>query len=81
MSMALVYLAAFAPEGGEPVGAFGEKYPVDLNSALQPDSALQQDTTDAVRELTRTAASFRVLADYLQQHPEALIRGKTGDSK
>jgi pimeloyl-ACP methyl ester carboxylesterase len=36
---ALVYLAAFAPEGGEPVGAFGEKYPVDLNSALRPDSA------------------------------------------
>ena len=36
---ALVYLAAFAPEAGEPVGAFGEKYPVDLNSALQPDSA------------------------------------------
>ncbi|HEY6146101.1 MAG TPA: alpha/beta hydrolase [Thermoanaerobaculia bacterium] len=36
---ALVYLAAFAPEGGEPVGAFGEKYPVGLNTALQPDSA------------------------------------------
>ncbi len=36
---ALVYLAAFAPEGGEPLGAFGDKYPVDLNSALQPDSA------------------------------------------
>jgi pimeloyl-ACP methyl ester carboxylesterase len=36
---ALVYLAAFAPESGEPVAAFGEKYPVDLNSALKPDSA------------------------------------------
>src|SRR5438477_2654449 len=36
---ALVYVAAFAPEGGEPLGAFGKKYPVDLNSALQPDSA------------------------------------------
>ena len=36
---ALVYLAAFAPEGGEPIGAFGEKYPVDLNSALRPDAA------------------------------------------
>jgi len=36
---ALVYLAAFAPEAGEPLGAFGEKYPVDLNSALKPDSA------------------------------------------
>ncbi len=36
---ALVYLAAFAPESGEAIGAFGDKYPVDLNSALQPDSA------------------------------------------
>jgi pimeloyl-ACP methyl ester carboxylesterase len=36
---ALVYLAAFAPEGGEPLGAFGDKYPVALNSALRPDSA------------------------------------------
>jgi len=36
---ALVYLAAFAPEAGEPIGAFGDKYPVDLNSALKPDSA------------------------------------------
>jgi pimeloyl-ACP methyl ester carboxylesterase len=36
---ALVYLAAFAPDDGEPVGAFGEKYPVDLSSALRPDSA------------------------------------------
>jgi paraquat-inducible protein B len=32
-----------------------------------------------VRELTRTAASFRTLADYLQQHPEALLRGKPED--
>jgi pimeloyl-ACP methyl ester carboxylesterase len=36
---ALVYLAAFGPESGEALGAFGDKYPVDLNSALQPDSA------------------------------------------
>jgi pimeloyl-ACP methyl ester carboxylesterase len=36
---ALVYLAAFAPEPGEPLGAFGEKYPTDLGSALKPDSA------------------------------------------
>jgi pimeloyl-ACP methyl ester carboxylesterase len=36
---ALVYLAAFAPESGEALGTFGDKYPVDLNSALKPDSA------------------------------------------
>jgi paraquat-inducible protein B len=51
------------------------------NGALAPDSALQQDTSDAMRELARTAASFRALADYLQQHPEALLRGKPEDAK
>ena len=51
------------------------------NTALQPDSTLQQDTSDAIRELARTAASFRALSDYLQRHPEALLRGKTEDAK
>ena len=36
---ALVYLAAFAPEAGEPIGAFGDKYPTDLGKALVTDAA------------------------------------------
>src|SRR5262249_13052797 len=37
---ALVYLAAFAPEAGEPLGAPGKNFPQPpLNSALVPDSA------------------------------------------
>ncbi len=36
---ALVYLAAFAPEVGEPVGAYLEKYPTLLGAGLAPDSA------------------------------------------
>ena len=36
---ALVYLAAFAPEVGEPIGAFGEKYPTQLGTGLRPDKA------------------------------------------
>jgi paraquat-inducible protein B len=51
------------------------------HSTLSPDSGLQQETAEAVRELTRTAASFRNLADYLQQHPEALLRGKPEEKK
>ena len=27
------------------------------------------------------ARALRVLADYLERHPEALIRGKTGEAK
>ena len=36
---ALVYIAAFAPEPGEPLAAFGKKYPVALDSAQRPDAA------------------------------------------
>ncbi|MBV8688038.1 MAG: alpha/beta hydrolase [Alphaproteobacteria bacterium] len=36
---ALVYVAAFGPEAGEPIGAFGEKYPVKLGAGLRPDTA------------------------------------------
>jgi paraquat-inducible protein B len=51
------------------------------SSALQPDSSISQSTGDAMRELTRTAAAFRTLAEYLERHPEALIRGKPEDKK
>ncbi len=36
---ALVYVAAFGPDAGEPSGAFFEKYPSDLGTALVPDAA------------------------------------------
>ena len=37
---ALVYIAAFAPEAGEAIGALGDKYPAPpLNAALKPDAA------------------------------------------
>ena len=51
------------------------------NRSLQPDSPLSQSTVDTMRELSRTAAAFRTLADYLERHPEALIRGKPEDKK
>jgi len=46
------------------------------NGALQPDSALQQNVGDAMNQLAQTAAAVRTLADYLERHPEALVRGK-----
>src|SRR5947208_12234833 len=36
---ALVYVAAFAPEVGEPIGAFGERYPTQLGTGFRPDTA------------------------------------------
>jgi pimeloyl-ACP methyl ester carboxylesterase len=36
---ALVYIAAFGPEVGEPVGAYLDKYPTALGASLVPDAA------------------------------------------
>ena len=42
-----------------------------------PSAPGQQELRNAMQELGRAARSLRVLADYLELHPEALIRGKT----
>jgi paraquat-inducible protein B len=46
---------------------------------LGPDAPGQQDLRNALQEVGRAARSLRVLADYLERHPEALIRGKATD--
>lgn len=48
---------------------------------LADDSPLQQDMRQTLRELTRAAGSVRVLTDYLERHPESLLRGKPDDKK
>jgi paraquat-inducible protein B len=48
---------------------------------LSADQPVQQEARDTMREVARAAQSLRVLADYLERHPEALIRGKKGDEK
>jgi len=46
------------------------------NQALAGDAPLQLDLRETLREVSRAAQSLRVLGDYLEQHPESLIRGK-----
>jgi paraquat-inducible protein B len=48
---------------------------------LSADAPLQQDLRETLRELARTAQSVRVLTDYLDRHPESLLRGKQEDTK
>jgi paraquat-inducible protein B len=50
-------------------------YAVDVNLA-SPDAPVQRDAHRSFEQLDRAAASLRTLADYLEQHPEALLRGK-----
>jgi paraquat-inducible protein B len=48
------------------------------DKAISPNSALQQEAQSLLRELGAAARSIRVLASYLERHPEALIKGKGG---
>ena len=68
-----------APEANATLAAAQRGAHVGQSARCKPDSRIAQSTVDTMRELSRTAASFRALADYLERHPEALIRGKTGD--
>lgn len=43
-----------------------------------PSAPGQLELRAAMQELARAARSLRVLADYLERHPDALIRGKAG---
>lgn len=46
------------------------------DGTLAPDSPLRTDLTRLLRELQSAARSIRVFAEYLERHPEALLRGK-----
>ena len=48
---------------------------------ISDESPLQQDLRQTLREVTRAAGSLRVLTDYLERHPESLIRGKPEDKQ
>jgi paraquat-inducible protein B len=44
------------------------------------DSSFKRDMERLMSQLSEAARSIRVLADYLDQHPSALLRGRTGSA-
>jgi paraquat-inducible protein B len=54
----------------------GEETLKSLEDGVGADSALVYDLRNALRELSSANRSIRILADYLEQNPDALIRGK-----
>jgi paraquat-inducible protein B len=49
--------------------------------AVAPETSLQSDLHTTLTSVSRAADSIRVLADYLDKHPESLLRGKSEDPK
>jgi len=55
---------------------------LDNTSTLTgPNSVQVQQLDSTLQEVSRAARSLRVLADYLERHPETLVRGKKGEAK
>jgi len=49
-------------------------------NVADPSAPVQRNLEEALLELQRTSRALRLLSDYLQQHPEALLRGKPADA-
>ena len=49
-------------------------------NVTDPGAPVQQNVQETLLELQRAARALRVLVDYLQQHPESILRGKPADA-
>ncbi|TCW76293.1 mammalian cell entry protein [Burkholderia sp. SRS-46] len=67
-----------APEARDTLTAAKQTFSA-AEATLQQDSPLQSDVRGALKELTRTLQSLNALSDYLERHPESLLKGKPGD--
>ena len=50
------------------------------DTLLGPDAPAQHEMRDALQEIARSARAIRLLADYLERNPEALLRGKNKEN-
>jgi paraquat-inducible protein B len=48
---------------------------------MAQDAPLQSDLSATLLQLSRAAKAVTALVDYLERHPESLLRGKPGDSQ
>ena len=53
----------------------------NTHSLTEANSVQVQQLGSTLQEVSRASRSLRVLADYLERHPEALLRGKKGEAK
>ncbi|MDO8433467.1 MAG: MlaD family protein [Candidatus Binatus sp.] len=53
----------------------------NANTLVAPNSLQLEKLDQTLDEVSRAAQSLRVLADFLERHPEALLRGKKGEAK
>ena len=50
-----------------------------LKAVTSPDGEIGNELHNALAEITAAARSIRVMSEYLERHPEALLKGKTSN--
>lgn len=71
-------IEGIAPQAGATMEQ-ARKTLAEMERTLSPESPLQQDARNSLREVQRAAESLRHLAETLERHPESLLRGKQED--
>ncbi len=51
-----------------------------IENTTREDSPLIHEMTTALAEMTEAFRSLRILAEYIEQHPESILRGKVDES-
>ena len=65
-------------DAARPAIVEAEKTMANMETLTAEDSPANYQISNALKELSAAARSIRVWAEYLERHPEALIRGKGG---
>ncbi len=68
-------------DAARPAIAEGQKAMANIGALTEKDSAASYQISQTLKELSSAARAIRVWAEYLERHPEALIRGKGGSSR
>ena len=63
-------------QAGAAMAALHDSLSALRDNVAAPDSAIQQTTRSTLEQLENAARSLRGLTDYLQHHPESLLRGR-----
>jgi paraquat-inducible protein B len=53
----------------------------NASQMVSPDSMFGAQLNGTLQQVGGAAQALRVLADYLERHPEAILHGKSGDAK
>ncbi len=59
----------------------GDKLINNANLLIEPNSVMNTELNNMLRQGNDAARALRILANYLERHPEAIIYGKKGEAK